>query len=149
MKKMPPVEKIYEAFSALADGRVKMEETSAAVRSSNGAKTYTVQWEGDLYRSSDSATYWQGYPGYPVIAVLMLQGRLPCDSVVVKLFAGINWTELNKKHKRDYASAAAEVINDLSEKGANVEAVRAAAAGAYAALENLEITVGRASDKQS
>ena len=83
MEKLPPIEKVYEAWSAVADGRVALhpDERRAAIASSNGAKTYTVAWNenGSTYSSNDNATYWQGYAGYPVIAVLMLQGRLPLD----------------------------------------------------------------------
>lgn len=147
MEKMPPLEKIYEAYSAIADGRVEMGANSALVGSSNGAKTYTVQWEGDAYRSSDSATYWQGYAGYPVIAVLMLQGRLPLDRNAAGLFAGVDWTALNKKHKRDYAAAADEVLERLAQNGADAAAARGAAQDVYAALNGLAITVGRARAK--
>ena len=77
MKKLPPVEKAFEAYSALADGRVEMHDDYALVDSSDGAKTYEVSWQGDTYASTDNGTYWQGYAGYPVIAVLIMQGRLP------------------------------------------------------------------------
>ena len=65
--KQPPKEKVYEAFSAIADGRVNMKEDHAEVTSSNGDKTYEVQWRDNMAASSDPATYWQGYPGYPLI----------------------------------------------------------------------------------
>lgn len=79
MKKRPPLEKIYEAYSAIADDRVSMGEHEAAVRSSDGGGEYRVTWTGDAYASTDNATYWQGYAGYPVLAVLLLQGHLPLD----------------------------------------------------------------------
>lgn len=143
MEKMPPMEKIYEAYSAIADGRVEMLDGRATVTSSDGAKAYAVQWEGDHYRSSDSATYWQGYAGYPVIAVLMRQGRLPLDRAVAAHFAGVNWTALNKKHKRDYAAAAAEVTDGLKARGVDTEEISKTAEAAYGALKTLDITVGR------
>ena len=77
MKKLPPIQKILEAYTAIVDNNVNLTENEAKVKSSNGAKTYTVSWENDVYHSNDNATYWQGYAGYPVIAVLMLQGKLP------------------------------------------------------------------------
>jgi hypothetical protein len=77
--KMPPKEKILEAYSAIADRRIDMHENSAEVHSSDASKTYLVEWEGDTFASSDPATYWQSYPGYPVLAVLLKQGRLPLD----------------------------------------------------------------------
>ena len=71
--KMPPIEKIPEAYSAVADGRVQMQEYSAGVTSSDGAKTYRVTWNDDeAYASDDNGSKWQGYSGYPILAVLLL-----------------------------------------------------------------------------
>lgn len=106
MIKLPPIEKIYEAYSAIADSRVTLGENEAHVRSSNAAKEYIVTWDGDIYTSTDNATYWQGYAGYPVLAVLLLQGRLPLDRVLADQFSGIDWHTLNERHKRDYAAVA-------------------------------------------
>lgn len=110
MEKLPPLQKVYEAWSALADGRVEMGEDEATVTSSNGAKHYTVSWSEDTYSSNDNASYWQGYAGYPVLAVLMKQGKLPLAEGLIPRFARINWNALNKKHKRDYAAAAEEAF---------------------------------------
>ena len=149
MDKMPPLEKIYEAYSALADGRVSMGGESAVVASSNGAKTYTVRWRGAEYQSNDSATYWQGYAGYPVIAVLMLQGRLPYDRSAAAPLADIDWTELNKRHKRDYAAAAAEVLSALKDRGVDVAAIAKSADEAYRSLESLDVTLLRGHGKRA
>ena len=74
MEKMPPVEKIYEAWSAVADGRVTIDDAArkATVVSSDRTREYTVSWsdDGSVYNSNDNATYWRGYAGYPVIAVM-------------------------------------------------------------------------------
>ena len=63
MKKLPPIEKIYEAYSAVADNRVMMptpeeglllgETGEAIVRSSDGSRSYTVTWHDDTYTSND------------------------------------------------------------------------------------------------
>ena len=37
--KMPPIEKIHEAYSAIADGRITMRESEADVVSSDLSKT--------------------------------------------------------------------------------------------------------------
>lgn len=109
MKKLTPIEKVYEAWTALADNRVKMHDGYADVNSSDGEKSYIVKFQGDTYSSDDNATYWQGYPGYPVIAVLMLQGKLPYDAEEAALWKNINWTALNKKYRNNYAKAVEEV----------------------------------------
>lgn len=110
MEKLPPLQKVYEAWSALADGRVEMGEDEATVTSSNGTKHYTVSWSEDTYSSNDNASYWRGYAGYPVLAVLMKQGKLPLAEDLIPRFARIDWNALNKKHKRDYTAAAEEAF---------------------------------------
>lgn len=146
MEKLPPLEKVYEAWSALADERVSMcaDERRATVASSNGQKDYTVAWDADghVYSSNDNATYWQGYAGYPVLAVLMEQGRLPLDPAAAEAFAGVNWTELNERFKRDYASAVAHVVD---ERGLDAARHDAAAHAVMDALATLDLTIKRGS----
>ena len=101
--KLPPIEKIPEAYGAIADGRVTMKDSAADVVSSDGTKTYHVRWNGNLYSSDDNGSKWQGYTGYPVVAVLLLQGKLPLNQEVMTLFKNIPWKEINKKHKNKYA----------------------------------------------
>src|SRR5699024_12336453 len=88
----------------------ELKNNEALVTSSNGAKTYTVSWEDNIYHSNDNATYWQGYAGYPIIAVLMLQGKISFDQKLADNFTSVNWNEVNAKFKRNYAKAASEVI---------------------------------------
>ena len=152
MDKMPPLEKIYEAWSAVADGRVAMDadEGRASVTSSNGKKEYTVTWRpgidggAPVYSSNDNATYWQGYAGYPVIAVLMERGVLPLDRAVADEFAHVNWTELNASNKRDYAAAVAHVVE---ERGLDKARVQEAAQAVHDALCALDLVVKRGSVK--
>lgn len=147
MQKLPPVEKIYEAYSAIADGRVTMFEEYAVVASSNRKKEYIVMWDKEVYAANDNATYWQGYPGYPVIAVLMLQGKLPLDEDAAAVFSKVNWTQLNAETKRDYAKSVALVFE---KRGCNPEEesrVRAEAERAFEALKNLAITTKRATKR--
>ena len=73
--KLPPIAKVYEALSAVADGRVRITgDTAAQVTSSTRDKTYTVHWSPDLAHitANDNASHWQGYTGYPIIAVLFV-----------------------------------------------------------------------------
>ena len=121
MEKLPPLQKVYEAWSALADGRVETGDQEASVTSSNGAKRYTVTWDGDVYASNDSASYWQGYAGYPVLAVMMKEERLPYDRELAEKLSGVDWNVLNKKHKRDY-QAAAEAAGFTPEEKARAQA---------------------------
>ena len=147
MKKLPPLEKVYEAYSVLADERFDLAPHRLTVRSSDGSKEYTVTWDDDgHYRSNDSATYWQGYAGYPVIAALLLQGRLPLDEEVASWFADIPWKALNDAHKRDYAAAAAEAFDRAGLNMSQRLRAEATADEALAILADLPITVGRLSE---
>ena len=142
MEKLPPMEKIYEAYSAIADGRVTFSETEpeAYINSSDGAKRYTVRWENGHYAANDSATYWANYPGYPVIAVWMKQGILPLNTETAELFKDVNWNALNKQYKRNYAKSAEAVMN---ERNLDKEAVTKNAEQVYAVLKTLDFSVGR------
>jgi hypothetical protein len=137
--KMPPLVKVYEALGALGDGRVRIEdEGHASVVSSDGSKTYQVEIspDGREISSNDNASYWQGYLGYPAIAVLLARGlyyRRPPDSVV-RALAGIPWKELNRRFRNDYEKTIDEVIRRLEKGGHDSAAVRAEAEAVLEAL---------------
>ena len=140
MKKLPPVEKVYEAWTALADDRVHLKEGYADVSSSNGEKAYVVRFSGDKYSSDDNATFWRGYAGYPVIAVLMLQGKIPYDAEEASLWKNINWTRINKKYRNNYAEAVAEIAK---ERNIDMSQSSAKALKVIEALESLPIEIKR------
>lgn len=139
--KLPPIEKIPEAYTAIAEHRVSMCLKKAIVRSSDGKKEYIVRWKGNVYSSSDNASFWQGYPGYPVISVLMLQHKLPLDYQIASLFRGINWHELNDKYKRNYAKALDEVLSGIEKSGCELEKIYFEIEKVYENLEKLDIRI--------
>ena len=148
LKKLPPEEKAYEAFSAIGDQRITMSEYSAEVKSSDGSKTYTVEWNGNRYTSDDNATFWQGYPGYPVIAVLMKQGRLSCNEAVCEKMKGIPWKQLHDMHKRNYAEAVRDVLDGLKAQGVGTDDITALAETVNNELKMLDIETGRKRKKK-
>ncbi len=114
--KLPPRAKVFEAFTAVADDRVRLDGPgSATVVSSAGDKTYDVEWseDGRTVAANDNASYWQGYLGYPIIAVLLARGELRAGEDTVAALAGIPWRELNKRYRRDYDAAIAHVLGSL------------------------------------
>ncbi|MCP1225855.1 hypothetical protein [Sebaldella sp. S0638] len=145
MKKLPPVEKIYEAYSAISDKRIVMEENSAKVFSSDKSKEYTVTWNDDIYSSNDNASYWQGYAGYPMIAVLMLQNRISFDSSVTEFFKNINWKELNAKYKGKYSKAVDEIMEGLKNSGVDTDKIYEETDKIFEELKNLDIQCKRSS----
>lgn len=137
--KLPPIEKIPEAYGAIADGRVTMKDSSAEVVSSDGSKTYHVRWKDGIYTSDDNGSRWQGYSGYPILAVLLLQGSLPLDRPVMEAFRGVPWKELNKKYKNKYAEALAAVLENIRSAGGDPERIRQEMQTVYSALEALKL----------
>lgn len=114
--KIPPKAKIFEALSAIADGRVEyVSETRARVVSSDQSKSYQVSWSPDFkaFSSNDNASYYQGYLGYPILAVLMDKAVLPIDSQVAGVLAGINWKQLNTTHHNQWDVAVGAALANI------------------------------------
>ncbi|MDR2920447.1 MAG: hypothetical protein LBV72_13935 [Tannerella sp.] len=144
MKKLPPIEKIYEALSAIADNRITIEDESAKVQSSDYTKEYTVKWKDNTYSSNDNASYWGGYAGYPVIGVFLLQGKLKLQNAeLVNLLKGINWKALNTKYKNKYDKAVAEILGELEAEDMN--ALKTEVDHIYEDIKNLDLETKRSS----
>lgn len=135
-----PIEKVYEAWTAIEDNRIELHDGYATVKSSDDTKEYTVRFSGDTYSSDDNATYWQGYPGYPVIAVMMLQGRLPFDEEEAGKWKDVNWKAINTKFRNKYAKAVESVAE---ERDINLQESQKAAEKVMVALKTLEIKIKR------
>jgi len=136
---IPPIEKVHEAFSAVIDERVKLFNDYAIVSSSDYKKEYTVQWRNNDYSSNDNASYWQGYIGYPVIAVLMIQNKISYDTEIASYFKGINWKELNIKHKNNFPKAVLLILEEMNNKGIDVAAVNYEVDQVYSQIKSLDI----------
>lgn len=143
--KMPPIEKIPEAYSAIADQRIEIGQTSAKVKSSDYNKEYTVTWNDGVYSSNDNASYWKGYAGYPIIAVLMIQGKLPHNKEISGLFKGINWKKLNTKYNNNYSQALKALFNEWQQKGIDTHAIYAEMQLVYSKLEEMNLEGKRSS----
>jgi len=140
--KLPPRAKIFEAFTAVADGRVRLAGPgSATVTSSGGDKTYDVGWsdDGRTVTGNDNASYWQGYLGYPIVAVLLARGVLHADDETVAALVGVPWHDLNKQYKRDYGAAVAHVLAGLPAGGATPARIEAAAGDVLEQLAALDL----------
>ena len=141
-KKLPPVEKIAEAYSVLADHRIEaIDANTFLVTSSNGEKQYKVVCNDNHYRSNDSATKFGRYAGYPVLAVLMYQKRLPVPEQYLSVLKGINWNAINKKYKRDYAAAFDAAFEEKQIPTQTIQGIKEAMKACFEAFIRLDITV--------
>ncbi len=140
IRKKTPIAKIYEALSAIADNRITMEKSDALVTSSNYTKRYTIRFSAGLYSSNDNATYWQHYAGYPIVAVLIKQGKikLPENSrdLLVE-FKHINWKKLNLSYKNKYD----EAVNDFLNHADHPEEIKQLVQTTFDQLNQLSFTV--------
>jgi hypothetical protein len=121
--KLPPKEKIYEAFSVLANKRYTIEGNTATITSSDGKKHYAVEWNDQknpdtalAITSNDNASYWQGYIGYPIIAILMITGKIRFNDQIIPHFKDIPWNTLNKSAKNDYAAVVNKLLSGIGDK---------------------------------
>jgi len=145
--KMPPLVKVYEALGAIGDGRVRCkDDLHAIVTSSGGNKTYEVETSADgrEISSNDNASYWQGYLGYPAIAVLIQRGIIPAPPAnVIDALAGIPWKEINRRFRNDWAKTIAEVERVAEQSGHDPDAIRVAAEAILEALARLKPNCGK------
>ncbi len=140
--KLPPKAKIYEALTAVADGRVKLKgDETAEVLSSDGTKTYIVEWSADFghVTSNDNASYWQGYIGYPIIAVLMVLGKLDFDGRAAQALSGIPWKQTNRRFRNDYDKAVESVLLNLDVESGLHQRVASEVDKIFSQLETLDL----------
>jgi hypothetical protein len=145
---LPPIVKVYEALGAIGDGRVRIEDARrATVTSSDGSKVYEVEISADgrEIASNDNASYWQGYVGYPAIAVLIARGLYRPPANVTDALAGVAWKELNRKYKNDWARTIADVEKELEQAGHDPDAVRSEAEAVLGFLRELRPVRGKRS----
>lgn len=141
--KPPPREKIHEALSAVLDDRVAIEPGNRAdVWSSDRSKRYTVTWSEDLTRfgANDNASFYQGYIGYPIIAVLLKLGALPPPIDECAALRDVPWKSLNRKYRNNYAKAVDEVLTDRVRSSEERQAVESYIDEALRRLVGLELS---------
>jgi len=134
---MPPIAKVYEALGAIGDGRVHIFDAShASVTSSDGSRTYRIETSADgrEISSDDNASYWQGYLGYPAIAVMIARGLFRPSPDVLKALTAIPWKEWNNRFHNDYERTLAEVMCRAEDQGFDPAAIRAEAEALLATL---------------
>jgi len=138
--KMPPLAKVYEALGALGDRRVLIDdEQHARVLSSDRSKTYLVEISADgrEISSNDNSSYWQGYLGYPAIAVMLRRGLCPVRAEATSALSGIAWNQLNRQFRNDYDRTIEEVMRRAEERGFDPRMIAAEAAAVLLKLSAL------------
>ncbi len=120
--KLPPRIKIFEALGSIADERVQIMDHGpvimAQVNSSDASKSYKVKFDPEKNKitSNDNASKWQGYTGYPIIAVLMKLGKLSYNPVLAEGLKGIEWKKINTQYKNDWSKTEEYIFEDKNKE---------------------------------
>jgi hypothetical protein len=141
MIKLPPREKVAEALTVIADSRIEMNSGYAEIFSSDLKKKYTITWDNNVYTANDNATYWQGYPGYTVIATLLIQGKINYDRNVLGYFKNINWKERNRQFKNNYREALNSVYQERNLSVDEINNIEKEIDNIFNQLSNLDIVI--------
>ncbi len=139
MLKVPPRVKVLEALGAIADGRIKIvNEHKALVTSSEGDKLYRVYYYPNLNaaNSTDNGTRFRKYVGYPIIALLMVEGVLPFNKEFSEALKGIDWKRINSKFK-DYSKTEEYVFSIVKSKGVDPKQLESFVVGVLDKIKKL------------
>ena len=140
--KRPHISKIYEALTAIADSRIELDGFNRAkCYSSSGNKYYEVKYDSksDSIMSNDNTAYYTGSISYPMIALLMLKGRIKYNQELLPNLIGIRWKDVNQKFNNDYDKAVEYVLAGLESKGTDVKPVRDEIERMYSIIEKLKL----------
>lgn len=137
---IPIYEKIFEAYSALADDRVTTSgDNEYKVSSSDYAKAYTIVKENGTYISNDNMSFWKQTIGYPIIAIMMINKELSYNKDVSDLFKNINWKKLNTEYKNDYVKTAQLILEDMAKNQIDINWIKTETEKVYEQIKTLKL----------
>jgi hypothetical protein len=140
--KQPHIEKIYEALSAVADNRIQiLPGNKAKCISTSGNKAYDIIHDlvSGSMMSNDNSAYYTDTLSYPMIAFLMVSGRINFDKSLLPYLTNIKWKDINQKFNNDYDKAVDFVLSDLESKKFPTEKIKTEINCIYSDILNLKI----------
>lgn len=140
--KKPHISKIYEALTAIADKRIELtSEFKARCYSSSKGKFYEIEYdpETDSIMSNDNTAFYTDSVSYPMIALLMLKGKMIYEPKLLDMLKGIYWKEINQKFKNDYDQAIEFVLADLKSKNIDVDFIQIEIGKIYERVGDLQL----------
>jgi len=146
----PKIEKVYEALTAVADGRIKITGDGTAVcASSSGKKFYHLKFDSDslAMTSNDNMAYYQKSLSYPMMALLIVTKKVDCPEELPKYFAGIKWKEINTRFKNNYKLSVDSVLEELKSKNVDVEDIKALVETLFEKIKSMQISILGNSEK--
>jgi hypothetical protein len=131
---------IYEALTAIADGRVEVFESSAKIFSSSRNKFYTLHFDLNemSFMSDDNMAYYKDEVSYPMLCVLLYKDIVSYDKESLKYFVNFPWKDVNQKNKNDYMKSVEEFLEDRKEHRNYIENLTK---NIFSQLSNIKIKV--------
>lgn len=129
MKWNPPKDEhiVYEALSAIADNRFTLvSESEAQCYSTSRNKFYSVHYdsENSAIMSNDNMAFYVDEVSYPMVAMLLVKGKLEYNPEILKYFKDIKWKDINQRNKNNYMKSVNEVLEDLTSRGVNTQQIK-------------------------
>jgi len=139
--KKPHISRIYEALTAIADNRIELNGNSASCYSSDENRVYEIQYDPIIgsIMSNDNTAYYTYSLSYPMIAYLMLIGKIPYEQKLLEILKDICWEDIYKQFKNDYDKSIKIVMGELKSEGTDVEFIRREIEKIYNFILNLKI----------
>lgn len=111
---------VYEALSAIADGRIQLKsDTLAHVYSTSGNKYYIVEYNSEKKEimSNDNKAFYVNEVSYPMVAMILLKDEIKYDKSILEYLKDIKWKDINKRNKNDYMKSVKEVLENIKNEG--------------------------------
>lgn len=137
----PHISKVYEALSAIADDRIKIDGNQAKCYSTSGNKFYDITYDPatNSIMSNDNSAYYTDTLSYPMIAFLMLVGQIKYNINLLKPLTDIKWKDINQLFKNDYDQSLNFILNDLKSKNFDTQFIIAQIDQIYAQVCKLNL----------
>ena len=121
--KKPHISRVYEALTALADGRIELVGNGARCFSKSGEKVFDIKYDPNIgsIMSNDNVAYFAHSISYPMIGYLLLSGRVQFDRKLLELLPNIYWEDIFQKYKNDYDKSLKFVMIELKNNGDDVD----------------------------
>ncbi len=143
----PHISKIYEALSAIADDLIELNgNRKAKCYLSSSEKFYDIEYDpiNGSIMSNDNSAYYTFSLSYPMIAYLMLIGKIPYNEKLIEILQNICWKDINQSFKNDYDKSIKFVLGELKKEGQDVEFIRTEIKKIYDFICGLQIkTLGK------
>lgn len=150
--KLPHINKIYEALTAIADERIWIisqttdllwvETVTASVQTSSRDKSYTVSYQPATSQimSNDNSAYRQDEISYPMIALLIILWQLTRDDTQITKLANIHRKAINTQYKNNRDQSTLHVLNQLEKSWIELDPLEHYAQQIYKQLQSIQLS---------